>query len=136
MTTRKGFTLVEVMLSVGLIAVALLAVVGVFIAGLPLMRQNREVSTATSLARSLHEQIRAAGGVPKAAQNFQGSVPNPAVNGFPPPPYPAVTVAGVPYTFKVTVLPIPTRSDLMAVEVEVDWGQDHHLSLQSKYYVP
>ena len=103
--SRRGFNLAEVLLAVFLITLALLAVVGVFTASLPFLSHNREAATASALARSLHEEMLARGGLPTTPTLFRGSVPDPPVAGFPPAPYPRQQVEGRDYDFEVRVDP-------------------------------
>ncbi len=121
------------MLAVGILAVALLALIGVFTTGLSLLAQSRDSQTATQLARELVETARVTGNVPKAALSFDGSVPTAPVNGFPPLPYPARNVGGQNYVLKVVTLPI--RTDLVGVSVEVTWAR-HRVKTETSFYVP
>lgn len=130
---RRGLNLTEVMLAVGILSIALLALIGVFTTGLTLLSQSRDSQTATQLARELIEQTRAGATLPTAPTVFDGSVPTPVVSGFPPPPYPSRNVGGATYTFLVTCQPV--RADLIAVAVEVRWNS-HRIRTESCYYVP
>jgi len=131
---RRGINLAEIMLAVGIVAVAMLALIGVFTSGLRLLAQSRDSQTATQLARQVLEQVRVSGNVPHNALTFDGSVPTPRVAGFPPPPYPTATVANLPFTLFVTTQPI--RSDFVAVRVEVRWQQQHRIMTESCFYAP
>lgn len=121
------------MLAVGILAIAMLALIGVFTTGLKLLAQSRDSQTATQLARELMEQTRASGNVCRTAQVFDGSVPTPPINGFPPPPYPAANVGGLPFTFVVRTTPV--RPDLIGVQVEVRWAR-HSIRTESSFYAP
>ena len=134
---RAGFTLSEVIVGLGLLSVAILAIMAVFLGTLPYMSQNRETATATGLARGFHEQMLAQGGIP-CGYVFDGATGDPTLNAFPPDPYPKVEVEGVPYTFKIRTFR-PAGSPLtnfVEVEVEVGWGAGRHLSQSCRYYVP
>lgn len=130
---RRGLNLAEVMLALGILAVAMLALIGVFTSGLRLLAQSRDAQTATQLARQLLEQVRVSGNVPHAALTFDGSIPTAQVAGFPPAPYPAATVANLPFTLVVTTQPI--RPDFVAVRVVVRWHQ-HQVMTESCFYAP
>lgn len=131
---RRGINLAEIMLAVGILAVAMLALIGVFTSGLRLLAQSRDSQTATQLARQVLEQVRVSGNVPHNALTFDGSTPTPAVAGFPPAPYPTATVANLPFTLFVTTQPI--RPDFVAVRVEVRWQQKHRVMTESCFYAP
>ena len=89
-----GFTLSEVMLSVGLLAVAVLAVIGLFTGAIQMQAQSQERAEAEAVARDMMERIRAApSNVPPAPASWIGGefASTPVAVGppdFPPIPYP------------------------------------------------
>ena len=124
-------TLAEVLLAVGLVAVALLGLASVFIHGLQLGSGSHEVTAATEVAREVLERVRAAGypalGAPAS---YDGAIPT-AQNGqgFPPYPYPFKEVGGRVYTVFVRT---ETRGlNLTGVEVRVSWGPRSSVSLEA-----
>ncbi len=122
----------EILLSLGLLSVAALAMMTVVAHSLPYARLNREAATASGLARGMHEQILAMTSLP-AGQSFQGGA---AQGGFPPSPYPSAAIDGKTYTFKVTTQASVDCPNAIWVDVEVDWEGGHSLHQQSLYYAP
>lgn len=133
MSLRRAVSLLEVLCAMSILAVAALAIAQVFISGLGLMTQSRDMQAAAEVGRQLLEQVRVSGTIPPNA-TFDGSVPDPQVNGFPPAPYPVGTVDGKPYTLVVTTQPVPGSPDVKAVGVEVRWGDNHRARLQTYFY--
>lgn len=123
-------------MAVALAALALLALIGVFVASLRLTSQNREAVAATHLAGELLERARSLdySVLPQTVTVFRGNLPDPAVNGFPPAPYPRVSMGGQEYVFEVRVEPGPPPGELLAVQVVTRYN-DHHVTLQS-YLTP
>ncbi len=74
---RRGL----IMVTVGLLAVALLAVIGVFTGGLDLMARSQEISAATDVARELLERVKSQGVsfIPGPPAVFDGRAPDPRV---------------------------------------------------------
>jgi len=131
----SGLSLAEVILAFGLLAVAILSLIGVATSGLGLMARGNELTTATSLGHEFLERVRAdPSGLPSAG-SFLGSVPTPLLDGFPPSPYPGETIQGQSYTINVTTEPVPDTERLVAVEVVVRWGERSQVRLVS-YVLP
>lgn len=129
---QGGFTLSEVMISVGLLAVALLAVIGIFTSAIKLQSQSQERSAATDWARRLIERIRATpSNVPAAPFSWYGgemaSTPTfPGPPQFPPLPYPYIDG----FSFDVHLEPSP-RPGVKLVKVVVHWDEGKQLELQT-----
>ncbi|MGE0494901.1 MAG: hypothetical protein AB7S38_37170 [Vulcanimicrobiota bacterium] len=123
-------------MAVALAALALLALIGVFVASLRLTSQNREAVAATHLAGEILERARSLdySVLPQTVTVFRGSLPDAAVNGFPPAPYPRVSMGGQEYVFEVRVEPGPPPGELLAVEVVARYS-DHQVRLQG-YLTP
>lgn len=91
---KIGFTLTEVVISVGLLAVALLAVIGLFTSTIRMQAQSQERAEATYLVRQLMDRIRAQPNVvPDAPRTWVGgelssTALDPGPPTFPPLPYP------------------------------------------------
>lgn len=69
----KGFTLIEVVVSMFVLSVAILALLGTFLSGLTLVESSRNRSTAAADARAVFEEMRrlANTGLPQATgQNW------------------------------------------------------------------
>lgn len=128
----RGFTLSEVLLSIGLLSIALLAVIGIFTAVIRYQAQSQERDAANSRVRGLLERIAAEPRVvPPAPRTWIGGemASTPVDEGpvaFPPRPYPYE--AG--YAFDV-YLEDTTRPGMKLVRVVARWGHGKTLSLQT-----
>ena len=131
---KRGLSLLEIILSMALLVLGLLGVLGIFIAVLPHLRTNKERAMAVSLARGLHEEIRAQNRLPEAPAHFQGSIPDLSVNEFPPVPYPSLKIAENTFVFEVRVND-GARSDVKEVVIEVRTG-DKLVRQRGLYYAP
>lgn len=135
-TLSRGFNLTEVMLAVGLLAVAVLAVVGVFTSSLELMHHSENHSVASELGRELIETTRASGGysfMPAGPRVFDGRKNDPPEAGFPPEPYPETLVDGREYQFVVSVEEHPDLPDVRAVRIEIHWGTRGRTVLETAF---
>lgn len=124
------------MLAVGLLAVAVLAVVGVFTSSLELMHHSENHSVASELGRELFETIRASGGyafIPAGSNRFDGRANQPKVSGFPPDPYPEIQVDGRRYQFVVSVEEHPDLPDVRGVRIEIYWGTRGRTVLETAF---
>lgn len=120
------------MVAIGLLAVVLLSVIGLFTAALRMQVQLQERSEATSLARRLMERIRSAPStVPVAPQSWYGgelaSTPlDPGPPVFPPSPYPFYRG----YSLDVNLEDAP-RPGMKLVRVVVRWDGGKKLAFQT-----
>lgn len=132
---RRGLTLVEVMLALGILAVAILGLVALFGSGLRLQSQSDRVSAATEIGQAFLERVRDGGvsGLPDHAAVFDGRVPSTpdAASGFPPAPYPQVDRQGTIYHLVVEV--VTHGADRRSVQVQVHWGENSRIALESSY---
>lgn len=118
-----GFTLSEVMISVGLLAVAVLAVIGLFTGAIQMQAQSQERAEAEAVARDIMERIRAApSNVPPAPATWIGGefTSTPVDAGppaFPPLPYPYDSGG---YSVDV-YLENASRPDMKLVRVVIRW---------------
>lgn len=129
----RGVTLVEVLLSLGLVAAALITIVSVFLAGLQATRLKQQTSVAEDLCRQIVERSKELSGLPGAAQVFDGGVPDPGVGGFPPSPYPQVTVDGQTYQITVSIRPQSGEPDCYLLQVTTRWG-NHRADAETLLY--
>ena len=131
-----GLTLVELTIAIGIVALAILALVLLFSRGIVLMRQADDVGRATEVARRLMESIRQRGhpGVPATASVFDGSLPDavdPSLD-FPPAPYPRVNHGGSEYVIKVFCEP---EGDILKyVRVEVWWDENSKVAVETSLH--
>lgn len=130
----RGLTLSELLISVGLLAVVILTIVGVFIGGLKLMNNSKVRTGASNIARQVLEAIEDEGGfvaLPDEESLFDGAVPTPAVEGFPPAPYPVAQADGRDFTVVVETRNLGARA--RAVLVTVNWD-DRSLKLEKVFH--
>lgn len=132
----RGYSLAELVLAVGLVAVALLSLMSVFLSGVEMAGRSRDVNLATELARQTLEQlrfnVRKAGldCIPAGTYSYDGRLPTPSTGAaplqFPPAPYPG----SGPFKVIVTGEELnPGR--LKAVAVEVVWGASGRVRLET-----
>lgn len=125
----RGLTLLEVMLAIGVVAVAILGLLGLFGSGLRLLRNSNQMSQANEIANEVLEESRSLGDIPVGV-SFDGAANQPpdAATGFPPAPYPSLSVDGQRYDIKVTTAADPAG---VAVLVEVAWAAQSRVRLES-----
>ncbi|MCA9796903.1 MAG: hypothetical protein KC910_34070 [Candidatus Eremiobacteraeota bacterium] len=131
---RRGFTLAEVMVALGLITIAVLTIIAAFTGALQLSSKSSEITAATGVGQDFLEAIRDAGYdfVPDGTYTFDGRRADPAIDGFPPDPYPVAQVDGRDYSLKVRVA--PKGATLKIVTVEVFWGNQSRIALETFFY--
>ena len=84
---KRGFSIAEVVVAIGLLAFSLLALVGVLTGIMKLSTQNENFDRAVSTSQELLDRIRHGPVKPPSTEHiFQGKVPDPKVSDFPPPP--------------------------------------------------
>ncbi|MBI3924008.1 MAG: hypothetical protein HY319_00555 [Armatimonadetes bacterium] len=124
--SRRGLTLLEIMIALGITSFTLLTMIGVYASGLHLMARSKGITTGTELGREVLEMAREQGftSVPAEEVTYDGRVPDPghAFLGFPPEPYPAATVDGKTYPMVVKVSPVSDQLKSITVQVYYDGG--------------
>lgn len=132
MSRRGGFTLAEVIISVGLLSIGLLAVIGLFTSAIKMQNQLQQRDNASRVARDLLERICAVPGtVPDAPRTWIGgelsSDPYDAgPPAFPPAPYPFAE------GFALDVyLDNSPRDGMKYIKVVSRWGNGKKLELQT-----
>lgn len=115
---NKGFSLIEMLIAVTILAVGLLAVAGLQITAIQGNSQGNSVSQATALAEDRIESIR---NMDYAAISF---VPNPNIE---------TNVAGTLYTRETLVEVDTPMSDLKKITVTVKWetNKPHKIVLRT-----
>ena len=128
-----GYSLLEVMVALGLLGVIALACVLTLSGSLRLTAQNREALQATQVAQQLLEKTQQGNTLPAGSSRFDGrqSTPSAPVAGFPPDPYPSVNIAGQNYLLEVVSEPVAGTPELYSVMVYVYWNPDHKIQLQT-----
>lgn len=124
----RGVTLIEILLAVALVAVAILALIGLNTGGLRLMTKGRAQVNAIDLAERQLDSISELGySQIKVGKAYAGSS---AEDGFPPAPYPLATLEGNQYHLAVEAY--QQDDNLIRVRVLVTFqGQQRSLA---RYY--
>lgn len=121
--SRRGLTLVEICLAFFLLTLAITTMVGLFISGLQLNTQSQGYLQASELARCQMEAIRDLREFPGPG-HFDGRIPTPQVDNFPPPPYPGVGEHKL-------VVSIEDQGKLKQVTVQAVWRDSREVRLQT-----
>jgi type II secretory pathway pseudopilin PulG len=128
----RAFTISEVLLSIGLLSVALLAVIGLFTSAIRMQSQQQERDRATSTARRLLERIVAEPNVvPAAPAIWNGGELSFTPLDLGPPAFPP---APYPYQDGVNLdvfLENSTRPGMKLVKVVARWDDGSRLVLQT-----
>lgn len=133
---RSGYSVLEALVAMGLLAVAALALLTVFIGGLKMMQRSNEMAAANDVARTVLEAIKRDYALhsdllfPSGEYKFDGRLPDPPLDDdlidppppFPPQPYPSSKINGIDYAVVVSGKPEAPR--LSRVRVEVYWGNE------------
>jgi hypothetical protein len=131
---RRGLTLPEVLLSLGLLAGALITLVSVLLTGLRLSQFRQQSTLASDLCRQVVERSKSLGQLPASALTFDGHIPTPVINGFPPASYPSQMVDGRLYTLQVEIAPLAGHPQVRQLRVRVRWGH-HKNEVETYLYV-
>jgi len=129
----------EVMIAIGLLAVAALSLLTVFIGGLRLMQRSNETAAATDVAKATLEAIKrdfrlhGLAAIGSGTYTFDGRIPDEADTSgpsvFPPAPYPSRTIGGQEYILVVEGREEGTR--LRRIKVSVYWNENQPLVLET-----
>lgn len=119
---RAGLSLIELCLAVGILATAILTMVGVYVAVIRLGHESQEQIQALGIARHQMEMIRGVA-LPTAPASFDGRTNQPRVKGFPPEPYPGLATEQAEYFVLVRVENDIKNVKLVTVEVHWSNGQ-------------
>lgn len=127
----RGLSLLEVMLALGLVSTAVLAIMSVYTMGLRQSAKAEKVVKATEMAREVLENTAALGfdKLPDTDRVFDGRVDAPQLNGFPPAPYPARD------GLEAYVIVDQLGPELRSVCVKVYFEKEHSVVFQT-YYKP
>ena len=126
---KRGFTLLEVILALGLVPILALSLFFLFSRSLRLRRQADDVTRGTEVARLEMEAIRRLqfNQIP-AAITCDGALATPPSGGFPPAPYPQLLQDGQLYTLRVDTA---SENGCRAVRVQVSWPGAHSLFVET-----
>lgn len=132
---RKGLTLAEVIVALGILTAAVLAIIAGFIGALELNARSLEMAVATQVARDFLERVKEQGYevVPEGTFEFDGRANQPPnAQGFPPAPYPSIVENERTHFLKVKV---DTKgASLKVVVVEVEWTEKRRVTLETYLY--
>jgi type II secretory pathway pseudopilin PulG len=128
---QRGVSLIEIMLALGLVATAVLAIISVYTMGLRQSVKAEKVLLATEMAREILESVRELSfdQIPDADVVFDSRNNDPAVNDFPPAPYPSRDALQA----EVLVDQVAPQLKSVCVKVYYDVGQS--VSFQT-YFKP
>ena len=127
---RRAFSLGEVVLATGLMALVMLSILTVLIGGLQTQTQSSQLLQAQELARQELEAIR----VGNFSANpdgtiYDGRAGTAPSGGYPPAPYPTQNVLGQDYQIMINVQRLsPT---LRSIRVDVFWDAKHSIHLET-----
>ena len=113
-------------MAVGLLAMVLVLLVGVFLGGLQLMQRSEVHTAASSIGREVMETIEDEGGfacLPLHPTSFNGANPDARLDGFPPEPYPVTSRAGREFVVRVETQTLSSRMAAVLVTVSWDGGR-------------
>jgi type II secretory pathway pseudopilin PulG len=125
----------EVMLAIGLLAVAILSLVALFSSGMRLKTRLSQVTVASELARTTLERTKSMGfsALPPVGSVFDGQIYTPqTAQGFPPSPYPSQIIDSREYIVTVRVEEVVGRPRLRTVIVEVSWADRSQVTLSTR----
>lgn len=127
--SKRGLSLAEVILALGLISIAGLALIATFLSGTRMMDQSTDLSMATDVGREFLETVRAQGYEQTVVGVFDGSLPTPpdATTAFPSAPYP--TTVRDQEEFTVTVDCSQYSPSTRLLKVTVSWEGKHRTTL-------
>ena len=134
MKRPSGLSVAEIIVAMTLIAVAVLAVIGLFTGAFKALNRSDLMTEGTEIAREVIEQTKLLGrdAPPPNDTTYDGFVPTPSEpTGFPPEPYPQVVRDGITYTVSVTVEPAPGTTNAKVLTVVVRWKETGRAELQT-----
>jgi Tfp pilus assembly protein PilV len=139
---RSGFSIMEIVVAFGIVAVAILGLIGVFMSGVQLSARSRNLTGATQLGQQTMERIKfniskmGFAYLPAGTYSYDGKIPTPAAGAapfqFPPAPYPTTTVSNQNYILVVSGTELsPT---LREVQVEVLYGPTSRVKFTTRFH--
>jgi len=129
--SRRAYSLLEIMLAVGLLSFAVLTMIGLYASSFKLLANGRDLTAATDVARAELTALQEVkfSDLPDTALTYDGRVAGAVPQAFPPAPWPTTTVNGRKFSLVVAVRPrTPTLKELT---VRVHWGPSGSVTLQT-----
>jgi hypothetical protein len=142
--SKRGFSLAEIILAFGIVTVALLSLVAVFLSGLKLATHSRDLSAANEVGHHVLEAVKrnvqqsGFAYLPAGTFSFDGrpTSSTPAVGTppatFPPSPYPGMLLNGTQFWVRVTGREL--SSTLKEIVVDVYYGSNGHILLATRMH--
>ena len=137
----SGLSLLELVLSFGILAIAILALIGVFASGVTIAAQARDLSVATELGRQTMERIRSTtkeldfSHIPNGQYTFDGRLEHPTTGTppFPPTPYPSVKINNHKFDIVVTGEEL-VLDKIKNIKIEVYWDDVSHITIETRVH--
>ena len=132
---KRAVTVAEVMMALGIVAIAILALVTGFIGAIEMNARSVEMAVASQVGRDFLERVNEFGfeNVPEGTFVFTGATGDPqTAEGFPPAPYPRVEANGQVHTLTVRVS--TKGATLKVIVVEVTCGKRGRASFETYLY--
>lgn len=129
--TLKAFSLLEIMLAVGLLSFAVLTMIGLYASSFKLLANGRDLTAATDVARAeltALQEVRFSD-LPDTPTTYDGRVAGAVPQDFPPAPWPTTSVNK--REFKVLVAVRPVGANCKELTVRVFWGPSGSVTLQT-----
>ncbi|MFN8613695.1 MAG: hypothetical protein U0931_39540 [Vulcanimicrobiota bacterium] len=125
------------MVAIGLLSLAALTLCVLMILALQLSAQNRDSIAAAQGAQAMLERIRSREvSIPNLACDFDGTVNQARLQGFPPAPYPLAGVGEYRIQYRVHSEPVSSRPGLYWIRIQAVWGRQHELAVQAYVFRP
>ena len=121
--SKRGVTLIEILLCCLILSVAVLSLAILFIRGLQLQQKASTLLQASQLSQQLLERIRQLPQPVASTYLFDGRQGTPPSDGFPPAPYPTSRLDARDYTFVVRCRPQADGLRFLTVQVFFDEQQ-------------
>ena len=125
------------MVAIGLLSLAALTLCRLMILSLQLSAQNRDSVAAAQGAQAMLERIRSREvAIPNLACDFDGTINQARLQGFPPAPYPVAEVGEYRIHYRVHSEPVSSRPGLYSIRIQAIWNRQHQLEVQANVFRP
>lgn len=132
---NSAVTVAEVIMALGIVAIAILALVSGFIGAIEMNARSVDTAVASQVGRDFLERVNELGyaNVPDGSFVFDGAANDPqTAQGFPPAPYPRVVANGQAHILSVRVS--TKGATLKVVVVEVTAGKRGRATFETYLY--
>lgn len=128
-SVTKGYSLLEIILAVGLLSFAVLTMIGVYASGFKLLANGRDLTAATDVARAQLTALQEMRFSELPAGTYDGRAAGAVPTDFPPAPWPKMSTNGREFAILVGVK--ARSADLKELTVRVYWGPSGAVTLQT-----